>query len=270
MASVLTGTSGMIADDAAQRLCFHCQSPVPPKLDLSVTIDGVARPLCCTSCQAAVQFIHDLKLESYYQYREQCGVTSAADKNTSNPEHSRLLKALTTLPDGRQQLTLLIPDLRCVACVWLLEQVLGREPGVSEVSVNYATRRLRVIFDSSQSPAGLAELISGLGYSVRPDVPDAAREAFTESRRSLLLKMGIAGIGMMQVMMFAFGDYFSGGEMDIEFQALLRWASMALTTPVVLYSAWPFHRAAFYALKHRSLTMDVPVSLAILSAWLLS
>ncbi|TFH75060.1 cadmium-translocating P-type ATPase [Gammaproteobacteria bacterium LSUCC0112] len=270
MASVLTGTSGMIADDAAQRLCFHCQSPVPSTLDLSVTIESVARPLCCTSCQAAVQFIHDLKLESYYQYREQCDVNALADKNTSSPDVSRLQKAISTLPDGRQQLTLLIPDLRCVACVWLLEQVLGRENGVDEISVNYATRRLRVVFDSRQNAVALAELISSLGYSVRPDVPDAARQAFSESRRSLLLRMGIAGIGMMQVMMFAFGDYFSGGEMEPEFQALLRWASMALTTPVVLYSAWPFHRAAFFALKHRTLTMDVPVSLAILAAWLLS
>jgi Cu2+-exporting ATPase len=270
MSSIVTNSAGMITDEATPRQCFHCQSPVPSKLDLYVTIDGSLRPLCCTSCQAAVQFIHDLNLESYYQYREQCSTNIVADKNTTNAEYSRLQKALTTLADGRQQLMLLIPDLRCVACVWLLEQVLGREEGVSEVSVNYATRRLRVVFDHRLTPPDLAKRIEGLGYSVRADLPDASREAFSETRRSLLLKMGIAGIGMMQVMMFAFGDYMSDGDMDVEFLALLRWASMALTTPVVLYSAWPFHRAAWYALKNYTLTMDVPVSLAILAAWLLS
>jgi Cu2+-exporting ATPase len=270
MTSLVTDSARMITDNAAQRQCFHCQSPVPSRLDLYVTIDGHRQPLCCISCQAAVQFIYDLNLESYYQYRDQCSTNMVAGKNTTNAEYSRLNKALTTLADGRQQLMLLIPDLRCVACVWLLEQVLGREAGVSEVNVNYATRRLRVVFDNRHSPATLAKLIEGLGYSVRADLPDASREAFTQTRRSLLLKMGIAGIGMMQVMMFAFGDYMSGGEMEAEFLALLRWASMALTTPVVLYSAWPFHRAAWFAIKNRTLTMDVPVSLAIVSAWLLS
>ena len=270
MTSLVTDNTRMVTNNAVQRLCFHCQSPVPSRLDVYVTIDGHPQPLCCSSCQAAVQFIYDLNLESYYQYREQCSTNIVADKNTTNAEYSRLHKALTTLADGRQQLMLLIPDLRCVACVWLLEQVLGREEGVSEVSVNYATRRLRVVFDDRHSPATLAKRIEGLGYSVRADLPDASREAFTQMRRSLLLKMGIAGIGMMQVMMFAFGDYMSGGEMEVEFLALLRWASMALTTPVVLYSAWPFHRAAWFALKNRTLTMDVPVSLAIVSAWLLS
>ncbi len=270
MSSLVTDNARMITDHAVQRQCFHCQSPVPSRLDLTVTIDGHRQPLCCISCEAAVQFIYDLHLESYYQYREQCSTNMVADKHTTNAEYSRLHKALTTLADGRQQLMLLIPDLRCVACVWLLEQVLGREAGVSEVNVNYATRRLRVVFDDRHSPATLAKRIEGLGYSVRADLPDASRKAFTQTRRSLLLKMGIAGIGMMQVMMFAFGDYMSGGEMEAEFLALLRWASMALTTPVVLYSAWPFHRAAWFAIKNRTLTMDVPVSLAIVSAWLLS
>src|SRR5690606_4491863 len=62
----------------------------------------------------------------------------------------------------------------------------------------------------------------------------------------------------------------ANGDMDTSLQTLMRWASLALATPVVFYSAWPFHRSAWYALKHKTLVMDVPVSLAILSAWILS
>jgi hypothetical protein len=53
-----------------------------------------------------VQFIYDLNLESYYQYREQCSTNIVADKNTTNAEYSRLQKALTTLADGRYEVTL--------------------------------------------------------------------------------------------------------------------------------------------------------------------
>jgi P-type Cu2+ transporter len=279
MADLLLGNSAADAAALANSLapergtgvlCFHCQSPVPARSNITVPIAGKAQPLCCTSCLAAVQFIHELDLDAYYQYRDQCGVSTAADMNSLAPDNTRLLKAMIQLKDGRQQLSLLIPDLRCVACVWLLEQVLGKQPGVSEITVNYATRRLRVVFDQQTSAMDIANKIHGLGYSVRADVPDAARDAFSESRRSLLIRLGVAGIGMMQVMMFALASYLSNGSMEAEYEALMRWASLALTTPVVFYSAWPFHRAAWFALRHRSLIMDVPVSLAILSAWLVS
>ena len=93
-----------------------------------------------------------------------------------------------------------------------------------------------------------------------------------------MIRLGVAGIGMMQVMMFAMASYIDGSAftdnpasgMDPLFETLMRWAAMALTTPVVLYSAFPFHRGAWYALRNRSLTMDLPVSLAILAAWVLS
>ncbi|MDO9522049.1 MAG: heavy metal translocating P-type ATPase [Pseudohongiella sp.] len=267
--------SGVLANRTAEAqtselLCFHCQSPVPARCDISVPVDGQNRALCCTSCLAAVQFIHELDLDAYYQYRDQCGVNASAEMNASAPDNARLQKAVLQLADGRQQLSLLIPDLRCVACVWLLEQVLGKQTGVSDININYATRRLRVIFDERQSAVSLAQRIQSLGYTVRADLPDAARSDFTESRRSLLIRLGVAGIGMMQVMMFALASYLSNGSMEAEYEALMRWASLALTTPVVFYSAWPFHRAAWYAVRHRSLIMDVPVSIAILAAWLLS
>ena len=260
----------MTAAALQSRLCFHCQSPVPRGRPVTVEIDGETQPLCCPACLAAVQFIRELNLESYYSFRDQCGVDGAADMNATPPEVERLEGIVQTLANGNRQLSLLVPDLRCVACVWLLEQVLGRLEGVQEVSVNYSTRRMRVEFTPSLSVSTIAARISSLGYTVRPDQPDAARDAFTEERRSMLIRLGVAGIGMMQVMMYALATYLAGAEMEPIYQSLMRWSSLALTTPVVFYSAWVFHRAAWYALRNRSLVMDVPVSIAILAAWLLS
>lgn len=266
-------TSGLPTGEAAQ-LCFHCQSALPSRVPAgghpSIVIDGQQHLLCCPSCLAAVEFIRELKLDAYYRYREQCGFSSHADRASKLPDDTRLRQATRMLANGQSRLSLLIPDLRCVACVWLLEQVLGKHVGVNDVNVNYATRRLQVDFDEHTSAHALAQTISQLGYSVRADLPDAAREAYADSRRSLLLRIGVAGIGMMQVMMFALASYLANGEMDSSMESMMRWASLALTTPVVFYSAWPFHRAAWYAIRHKALVMDVPVSLSILAAWVLS
>jgi P-type Cu2+ transporter len=274
MSMALSSDHNAMMAEQAEELCFHCHSPLPLQEPAGghphILIDGHNRLLCCTSCLAAVQFIQELNLDSYYQYREQCGGTGAAANATVAPDEIQLQQAVQSIGDSKKRLNLLIPDLRCVACVWLLEQVLGKHPGVLDIGVNYATRRLQVDFDERTNASELARQINQLGYSARADLPDAARNAYAENRRSLLLRIGIAGIGMMQVMMFALASYLAQGEMESSLETLMRWASLALATPIVLYSAWPFHRGAWYAIKHRTLAMDVPVSLAILSAWVLS
>tara|TARA_R110002072_G_scaffold284396_2_gene448492 strand:+ start:97750 stop:100152 length:2403 start_codon:yes stop_codon:yes gene_type:complete len=251
-------------------LCYHCHSPVPAGSDLSVSVQGQEQPLCCHACLAALLFIRDLNLESYYQYREQCEVTGETGPHHSTPAPDELSQALRTLPDGQFELALLIPDLRCVACIWLIEQVLDRLDGICAVNTNYATRRLKIVFTAQTDTSTIVNRIHSLGYTVKADVPDAARSAFVTERKQMLVRLGIAGIGMMQVMMFALAAYLAGGEMEATYESLMRWSSLALTTPIVLYSAWPFHRAAWFALINRSLVMDVPVSIAILAAWILS
>src|SRR5690554_6815569 len=94
-------------------LCFHCHSPVPRGAPVSIEVDGQEQLLCCPACLAAVQFIRELNLESYYSYREQCGVDGAADMNALPPEIERLESTVQTLASGQRQLSLLVPDLRC-------------------------------------------------------------------------------------------------------------------------------------------------------------
>jgi P-type Cu2+ transporter len=260
----------MAAVMAGKTLCYHCQSQVPAGFDLSVTVDGQAQALCCHSCLAAVHFIHALNLDSYYDYRAQCGIENLGDQTRTLPAPDELQDALRKVTDHEQELSLLVPDLRCVACTWLIEQVLSRDSQITDVSINYATRRLKVRFTTGADAADIAQRVHQLGYSVKADCPDAARQAFAQTRKQMLTRLGIAGIGMMQVMMFALAGYLAGGTMEPAYESLMRWASLALTTPVVFYSAWPFHRAAWYALRNRSLVMDVPVSISILAAWTLS
>ncbi len=264
-------------DKVRTSLCHHCQAPVSEAERCEALIGGTLHSFCCQGCAGAARLIDALSLNAFYDYRASCDTSLPASSQRKARAVQDFLPAIAHTPDG-VTLHLLIPDLRCVACVWLLEQVLGRQDGVQEVKVNFARRRLQLrVHDRDRLPA-LISLIEQLGYSPVPDLPDAGREAGKALRRAQLLRLGVAGLCMMPVMMFAMASYLAGpptaqnpaSGMDPLYESLLRWASLALSTPVVFYSAAPFHRGAWQALRHRQLGMDLPVSLAILAAWVLS
>jgi len=95
------------------------------------------------------------------------------------------------------------------------------------------------------------------------------------TRRRALVRLGLAWLAMMQVMMFAFPGYlrqdaFGQDNLDVLDWAifLMNWASLVLTVPVILYSAWPVWLGAWRAYQHRHTTMDVPVAISITAAFI--
>ena len=94
------------------------------------------------------------------------------------------------------------------------------------------------------------------------------------SRRRSLVRLGLAWLAMMQVMMFALPGYlrqdsFGQDSLDVLDWAivLMNWASLALTVPVILYSAWPVWRGVACAWQERHITMDVPVAVSMIAAF---
>lgn len=167
------------------------------------------------------------------------------------------------------EVNLAVEGLRCGACVWLLEKSVRREPGVSSANFNFSTSRARVQFDPKKVPLSqVLRVIASVGYNA---VPFDAREreaALKRETRSLLQRLFVSGIAMTQVMMYALPAYLSdAGEIDPAHEQLLRWVSLVLTTPVMLYAAQPFLAGAWRDLKALSPGMDVPVTIGLLAAF---
>lgn len=193
-------------------------------------------------------------------------------KLASPPESQRALELKNSLSwvGEHQRLALRVPDIRCAACSLKIETHLQAYPGVKNVLTSHADKRVVVDF-SSGNPLSVVAEIESLGFTVLPDRLNLAQKALEVEAKAMLARLGVAGIGMMQVMMFAFADYFSGSAgIEDAYEILLRWASLFVACPIALYSAAPFHTGAFRDLKNRSLGMDVPVSIAILAAFSLS
>lgn len=216
--------------------------------------------------------INGAGLDAYYRLRTERApraVDSRREEWVAYDRDAVQRGCATTLPDGSREIALLVDGLRCVACGWLVEQTLQRIDGVREVRLNAATARLLLRWDPERTAlsAILGELAS-LGYAPHPLGASAQDAALNRERRTLLKRLWVAGLAMMQVMMYAIAVYVGDGlDLDAGQRNLFHWISLFLTTPVVFYSAAPFFQGAWRGVRHGAPGMDLPVAIAIALAY---
>ncbi|HYB66223.1 MAG TPA: cation-translocating P-type ATPase, partial [Steroidobacteraceae bacterium] len=157
-------------------------------------------------------------------------------------------------------------------CAWLIETSLKREPGVRQIHVNASTARAELRFDPHATLLSrLLARIHTLGFVPLPLSFAGGAAEGTAERRAALKRLGVAGLGMMQVTTYAvslYAGFMQGIAPDLE--QFLRFVSLLVATPVVLYSAQPFFISAWRSLLARRPGMDVPVALSIGAAYLWS
>jgi Cu+-exporting ATPase len=156
-----------------------------------------------------------------------------------------------------------IGGMTCASCAARVEKKLNRMDGVT-ATVNYATEKAKVTYADSVTPADLVSTVEKTGYTAAlPAPPRASTEAeaaaepdATEPLRrrllvSLALTVPVVALAMVPALQFEFWQ----------------WLSLTLAAPVVVWGAWPFHRAAWTNLRHGAATMDTLVSLGVLAAF---
>lgn len=258
--------------------CYHCGLPIPQHFNLTVDISGEPQSMCCPGCQAVALSIVDGGLENFYRFRSE-----HAQRPKQAAEHQWQVYDLaevqtdfvTHLEGGEREAQLLIQGITCAACVWLLEKQLGALPGVTAVTVNASTHRCLVRWSSdAQTLSHIMSECQRIGYESSPASDEQAFQLRKKENRQALMRLGVAGIGMMQIGMVAIALYAGAAQGISEgMQSLLRYLSLVIATPVVFYSARPFFQAARRSLARahlKHLNMDVPVSFAIIAAYLAS
>lgn len=159
--------------------------------------------------------------------------------------------------------------IRCVACSRSIEKAVSTLPGVERVTVNVATARVSVDFDPARTTiSGILATVQEAGFRPLPLAGERSTQDFQRERRMALKRIGLAGIGMMQVMMYVLGVYVATPEsIDPAIASYLRYTALLITTPVLFYSGAPYLLGALRDLRQRSLGMDVPVALALCLAY---
>jgi len=261
--------------------CYHCGSFILPNDSYELELAGINRKFCCAGCIAIAQTIHGEGLEVFYARRAQSSDKPAAYLASSEipdslaPYDDPSLLGRYTRPSSDEaylETTLRLEKIRCAACVWLCEQHLRRIPGVKDVQINYVSQKVKVEFSPEKtSLARLLFEIERIGYEAWPFEPSLSIEKSKKERRQLLTRLGVALLGMMQVMMYAWPSYVGDSDITVEYDLLLGWTSWALTVPVMTYSAGPIFRAAWRSIasfrQTHILGMDVPIALALALAF---
>lgn len=148
-----------------------------------------------------------------------------------------------------------IDGMTCASCANRIERKLNKLDGVT-ATVNFATEKARVAYGADVTPQALLATVEEAGYHAHlpADRTTDDEDPTVALRRRLLvcLALTVPVIAMAMVPALQFPNW--------------QWMSLALTTPVVLWGAWPFHRAAWTNLRHGSSTMDTLISMGTLAA----
>ena len=158
-----------------------------------------------------------------------------------------------------------IEGMTCASCANRIERTLNKVDGVS-ASVNYATERATVRYDpAAVEPEQLIGAVEAAGYSAQlpsSEQPSEEAGADQDPTASLRRRLLISGLLSLPVLLMAMIP-------ALQFDNW-QWLSLNLATPVVIWGAWPFHKATWANLKHGTATMDTLISVGVVSAWLWS
>ena len=181
----------------------------------------------------------------------------------------------TTTPDqlaDAQSVELVIGGMTCASCAARIEKKLNKLDGVT-ATVNYSTEKAKVTYVGAVTPQELVATVEATGYTAALPVPKAASAGRTtaddiaegekdDEVSSLRQRLVISAVLSLPVLLMSMIPV-------LQFDNW-QWLSLTLASPVVVWGALPFHRAAFTNARHRAATMDTLISVGVSAAWLWS
>ncbi|TVT62634.1 copper-translocating P-type ATPase [Amycolatopsis rhizosphaerae] len=167
-------------------------------------------------------------------------------------------------PAGEQRdIELAIGGMTCASCAMRIERKLNKLDGVT-ATVNYATEKAKVVFPVGLDPATLVSQVEAAGYSATVPQPESTERKETDAEEddptrplrqrligSLVLSVPVIALAMVPALQFTYWQ----------------WISLTLAAPVIVWAAWPFHKAAWTNLRHGAATMDTLISMGTLAAF---
>ncbi len=253
-----------------EQSCSHCGISFRWKAIIDSGDDGSQTIFCCRGCEGAYRMICAAGLGNFY-LRSDRATPTVSDASAAHYTEIDLSRHIVSEGD-LCRIDILVCGITCPSCVWLLERMLVRVPGVEYVSLSYSGGIASLRFNpETVTPLEIFSVIVNLGYSPRPYSVDQSEKEARRERDDLLLRFGTALFLTMQLMVYSYAlyaGYFQGigGAM----KQFLQYVSLLVTTPVVFYSGWPFIIGAWRSLKTAAPGMDLLIAMGALSAWIYS
>lgn len=240
--------------------CLHCEK----------NLEANQKDFCCKGCQCAYQIIQENNFEDYYISR----IISPKEFSLKPDLENELdiLEFISITQNNEFQIDLMIQGLHCGACIWLIENLLKKQSNVIDARINLTQKTLRIKWIGDKKYGNdLVKLIAKIGYKLFPadqEILDKIEEKFDNK---LFKSLAVAGFGAGNIMLFSLPLWFdSSFEINGATRKLLHLLSSIIALPVLIYSGRIFFISAFKSLRLGLPNMDLPISIAIFLASIVS
>jgi len=247
-----------------QQHCYHCGTACEEAIKLD------DKYFCCDGCKMVFQLLDENGMCQYYDLSDMPGVSAkgvfASDKYNYLDSIAIQDQLIQFKLDNQAQVVFYLPQIHCVSCVWLLENLHKINPGVLHAQTHFEKKEIKIVYQPSRiSLKELVQLLAFIGYE--PMIQLGGNDWLKKKKvnKQQLYKIGVAGFCFSNIMMLSFPEYLSTSVGDIgNLRPFFVYLNLLLSIPVLLFSAKGFFISAYTGLRQRWLNIDAPIALAIL------
>jgi Cu+-exporting ATPase len=248
-----------------QVLCYHCGDECSSDI-----IVHEEKNFCCNGCSTVFEILNASGMCDYYNMDENPGFSlkGRAQAQFSWLDDPEVIGRLVDYADDTiTKVTFHLPQIHCVACVWLLENLYKFNTGISVSRVNFPRRELFVNFQTGATTLRkVVELLDSIGYTPAINMANLGDKTHKVADKSLYYKLGFLLFAFGNVMLFTFPQYLGlVREADESFFTFFSYLNLIISIPVLFYGGSDYLRSAWLGIWKGKLNLDVPLSLGMLA-----
>ena len=245
--------------DKSGIICFHCGDKCR-----NGNISSGEKHFCCTGCKTIYEILYDNELCNYYKIDEKAGVKNTdteADKKFEFLDDMEIQNKIIEFRDiNISSVTFQIPGIHCTSCIWLLEKLYKLDNGIVSSNVDFLKKSVSVIFKNSEvTLKEIVILLSSIGYEplINLDKSNAKRKLNSSIHRKLILKIGIAGFCLGNIMLLSFPEYLGLDSLaDGNLKFIFNYLNILFSLPVIFYCSSDYFKSAWTCLLYTSDAAD--------------
>lgn len=247
--------------------CLHCDEPAVNPL---YRVDDVnhSSPFCCEGCLTVYEVIQAKGLGDYYSIKKDAAIykrRSPVEKSAASfayLDDQEFQAEYSWQLDTGKVMEFYLEGIHCLACLWLIEKLPEILRGVVTTKLDLERSVVTVVINEEGKFSVAASELTKLGYKPHPIRKNqVTSDLKKKEERSWLVRIGIAGAASGNIMLYAVSNY---GGASGSYAQIFNAISVVFAIPVIFYSAFPFYQNAWSALKNKTLSIDIPISISLI------
>jgi Cu+-exporting ATPase len=242
-----------------KKSCYHCGDEIIGK-----PIEKDDKEFCCNGCLTVYEILNDNGLDQFYTFNAQSGVKPTTSNNNKYAalDVPEIFDGFISFQNDEFYIvTFFLPAIHCSSCIYLLENLQKLNSDIIKSEANFTARTLTLNVKKERKLSEVASLLESIGY--KPELRKSSKEAASYDKK-MLLQLGFAGFAFGSVMLWTFPEYLGLDESFESFRNFSAYLSLAISIPVLLFSARSYLVSAYHAVRTQQLNLDIPIALGIL------